>query len=93
MTKIVIGEYNGEDLVYETSETNSVVLAVLTKLLISTFMSFGIKALCELITSKKFRIKYPGGNLKLIYKLLQQASDDPNHKKCDFSLSLDNVLN
>ena len=92
MTKIVIGEYNGEQVIYETMEADSAILAVLTKLLVSTFVSFGLKALCELVTSNKFQVKYPGGSLKLIYKLLQTVSDDPNHKALDFSLSLDNML-
>ena len=92
MHEIVIGDYNGEPLIYETSEANATVLAMLTKLLVTTFVTFGLKALCKLVSSKEFKIKYPGGNLKLIYKLLQHATDDPNNTKCDLSVSVDNLI-
>ena len=92
MNEIIVGSLDGEPIIYETSESDSVILGMLTKLLVSTFVTFGVRALCKLVASKEFKIKYPGGNLRMIYKLIQHATDDPNHEGCDISLGLDNLV-
>ena len=97
MNEIIIGEdYNGQPIIYETPIADGLILATLGKLLATTLVSFGMKALYELVNSKEFALRYPGGKLKCMYKLVKKvfADDETNEKKqgCDISLSLDNFF-
>lgn len=88
---IVIGTYEGEPVVYETTEADGVILAGLIKLLAGTLVSCGIKALLKLVTSHEFKVKYPGGKLKMMYELMEKALEEGSDG-FNLNLSLENKL-
>lgn len=87
MTSIVVGNVNGEPIVYETPEVDFGILAALTKILVSTLVSVGLKALCDLVLSKNFELAYPGGKLRLSPKINEIIDDNGS---CSFTVKIDN---
>ena len=89
--EIVIGSYEGEPVVYETTEADGAILSALIKLLAGTLISCGIKALLKLMSSNEFKMKYPGGKLKMGYNLIEKMLEEGSDG-FDLNLSLENKL-
>ena len=76
MHEIVIGSVDGIPVVYENQHADMAILSVIGKLLAGTLVAFGLKALKKLIESDEFKAKYPGGKLKLLYKIVKDVCED-----------------
>lgn len=87
MQQLVIGNVDGEPIIYESPEVDIAILSALMKILTSTLISVGLKALCDLVLSKDFSLKYPGGRLRLSPKVSAVLDDCGS---CDFMVSIRN---
>lgn len=88
---IVIGPDpdTGNIVVYEASSADfdlASIAAVLAPILISA----GLKVLMEFIANGEFALAYPGGKLKLLYKLFKDKTDRPNVSKHVLNVILNN---